>query len=112
MRALGVLRSFVLRSFVLAIGFATLLAGPAAAIEDAGFGGVHGWGGLYRENHDVGHFPVYVYDGPRTFWQPAVYVDEHSHRDIRAALHVPVHPHVAARRHGLKRSKHRKRACR
>ena len=25
-----------------------------------GFGGVQGWGGLYRDNRDVGSFPVYV----------------------------------------------------
>jgi hypothetical protein len=35
---------------------------PANALEGVrgGFGGVQGWGGLYRDNRDVGSFPVYV----------------------------------------------------
>jgi hypothetical protein len=41
---------------------------PASALEGArgGFGGVQGWGGLYRDNHDVGYFPVYVAYGGAT----------------------------------------------
>jgi len=35
---------------------------PANALEGVrgGFGGVQGWGGLYRDNHDPGYFPAYV----------------------------------------------------
>ena len=34
---------------------------PAKALEcRGGFGGVQGWGGLYRDNRDVGSFPIYI----------------------------------------------------
>jgi hypothetical protein len=47
---------------------------PAKALEGVrgGFGGVQGWGGLYRDNRDVGSFPVYVAygDGYVVEWNP------------------------------------------
>jgi hypothetical protein len=38
------------------------VAQPAKALEGmrGGFGGVQGWGGLYRDNRDVGSFPIYI----------------------------------------------------
>jgi hypothetical protein len=46
----------------LVIGVAALFAaGSAKACDERGcFGGVQGWGGLYRDNRDTGSFPIYV----------------------------------------------------
>jgi hypothetical protein len=51
---------FALRALVL--GLAALLAAePATACDERGcFGGVQGWGGLFRDNRDPGWFPTYV----------------------------------------------------
>jgi hypothetical protein len=52
--------SFAIRALV--IGFAALLAAaPAKACDERGcFGGVQGWGGIFRDNRDPGWFPTYV----------------------------------------------------
>ncbi len=86
---------------------------PAWASEDgnADYGGVHGWGGLYRENHDVGHFPEYVDCGPRYYWQQAAYHDERpqycrhapARHKIVARRHAVIHHNVAVHRHGIAR---------
>ena len=72
----------------LEIPFAALLAfviGVLAIAQPAkaegvwgGFGGVQGWGGLYRDNRDVGYFPVYVAYGD-AFVVEQAYPRRHSH---------------------------------
>jgi hypothetical protein len=44
------------------LGLVLAVTQPANALEGVrgGFGGVQGWGGLYRDNRDVGYFPAYV----------------------------------------------------
>ncbi len=46
---------------ILALVIGILAVAPAKALEcRGGFGGVQGWGGLYRDNRDVGSFPIYI----------------------------------------------------
>jgi hypothetical protein len=53
-------RTAALAAF-LGLGAATALALPASAGGCRGeFGGCHGWGGLFRDNRDVGYGPQYV----------------------------------------------------
>ncbi len=70
-------------------------AQPANALE-GGFGGVHGWGGLYRDNRDVGYFPAYVAYGeaivvewphPRRYGQVHGHLARHGLRRHRAVAH-------------------------
>ena len=51
-------RAWALAILVFLIGVLAV-AQPANA-RQGGFGGVEGWGGLYRDNRDVGSFPTYV----------------------------------------------------
>jgi hypothetical protein len=51
---------FAIRALVVGVA-ALLAAGSAKACDERGcFGGVQGWGGLFRDNHDLGYFPTYV----------------------------------------------------
>ena len=54
-------RTYIVLGAILAL-FICAVVQPANALESArgGFGGVQGWGGLYRDNHDPGYFPAYV----------------------------------------------------
>jgi hypothetical protein len=53
-------RRLVTFALALVIGILAV-APPAKALEcRGGFGGVQGWGGLYRDNRDVGSFPIYI----------------------------------------------------
>jgi hypothetical protein len=80
-------RRLVTFAVALVIGI-LVVAPPAKAVCRGGFGGVQGWGGLYRDNRDVGSFPIYIAYGD------GVVVEQSFLR--RSQVHRQVH------RHGLR----------
>jgi hypothetical protein len=73
---------------------------PANALEGVrgGFGGVQGWGGLYRDNRDVGSFPVYFAYGGGDFvaWS---YPPRHIH--VHGLGYGQIHRHNLRRRRAV-----------
>ena len=80
-------RRKTLAAAILAFCIGVLASAPPANALQGGFGGVQGWGGLYRDNRDVGYFPAYVAYGDVIVveWpHPRRYVARHGLRRHRA----------------------------
>jgi hypothetical protein len=80
---------------ILAFFIGVLAMAQPANARQGGFGGVDGWGGLFRDNRDVGYFPTYVAYGDAT-----VVAWSHSRRHIQ--VHGQGYGYGQIHRHSLR----------